>query len=344
MQGLLLMNLGTPDEPETGAVRRYLREYLSDPRVLDINPVGRAALLNAIILPTRPSKSAEAYKKVWTERGSPLLFHSVDLTDRVKELLGDGWCVKLAMRYGKPDIASTLDSMIASGVDHIVVFPLFPHFASSSTGSALEAVYVQAAKRWNVPQLAAVPAFYDDPGFIGAFAEVGQAVLDEKKPDFVLFSFHGLPERHMRKSDDTGKHCLESNTCCDSIIEANRNCYRAQCYATAREIAAALHLDNDGWSVSFQSRLGRTPWIRPYTDVVLPELAAQGVKRLAVFCPAFVADCLETLEEIGLRAAEQFTEAGGDELTLVPSLNSTAAWAEAVATIAKRHALVEGAA
>jgi len=337
VQGLLLVNLGTPDEPTPPAVRRYLRQFLSDPRVLDIHPVGRAALLNLVILPRRPAQSAEAYRKIWDPaRGSPLLYHSQDLCRLVAERLGAGWKVELAMRYGSPSIESALDRLRA--VDSVVVLPLYPQYAASSTGSTLEEIYRLAAARWNAPSLAAVPPFYDQPAFISAFTAVGRPVLERERPDHVLFSFHGLPERHMRKSDESGHHCLSSPRCCDRVSGVNRNCYRAQCYATARALAGDLALEADRWSVSFQSRLGRTPWIRPYTDVVLPELAARGVKRLAVFCPAFVADCLETLEEIGIRARDQFRAAGGDDLFLVPSLNSSPAWVDVVVDLARRHA------
>ncbi len=338
-QGLLLLNLGTPDEPTTPAVRRYLRQFLSDPRVIDINPVGRAALLYLVVLPRRPAQSAAAYRKIWDpERGSPLLFHTQDLCREVGERLGSGWRVELAMRYGQPSIPDALDRLLAAGVDRVVVFPLFPQLASSSTGSALEAVYRHLAARWNVPSVSVVPAFHDEPDFIAAFAAVGAPVLAATRAEHVLFSFHGLPERHMRKSDDSGRHCLASETCCDRLETVNRNCYRAQCYATARSLASALALPPDGWTVTFQSRLGRTPWIRPYTDVVIPELAARGVRRLAVFSPAFVADCLETLEEIGIRAREQFQAAGGEELTLVPSLNSSPAWVDTVVALSRRSA------
>jgi protoporphyrin/coproporphyrin ferrochelatase len=336
-QGLLLLNLGTPDQPTTPAVRRYLREFLSDPRVLDIHPVGRAALLNLVILPRRPAQSAEAYRKIWdAQRGSPLLFHSQDLTRGVAERLGETWRVELGMRYGQPSIPGALDRLRAAGVDRLVVFPLFPQYAASSTGSALEAVYRHVAPAWNVPSVSVVPPFYGEPSFIAAFAAVGKPVVDEKSPDHVLFSFHGLPERHMRKSDDSGRHCLTHEDCCARVDGVNRNCYRAQCYATARALAAAVGLTSERWTVTFQSRMGRTPWIRPYTDVVIPELAAAGTRRLVIFCPAFVADCLETLEEIGIRAREQFVAAGGHELTLVPSLNSTPAWIDTVVALSRR--------
>jgi ferrochelatase len=336
--GLLLINLGTPDEPTTGPVRRYLRQFLSDPRVVDINPVGRWLLLNLIILPTRPAKSAHAYRTIWDpKRGSPLLYHSRDLTAAVAQRLGDGWRVELAMRYGNPSIESGLAALRAAGCDRIVALPLFPQYASSSTGSAVEELLRHAGAAWNVPWLEIVPPFWDEPGFLDAFAEVGRAPIAELSADHVLFSFHGLPERQIRKSDDTGAHCLASPSCCDRMVDANRNCYRAQSYATARGIAERLGLAADRYSVSFQSRLGRTPWIKPYTDVVLDELAARGVKRLAVYSPAFVADCLETLEELRIRAREQFLAAGGEELVLIPSLNATPPWADTVAALARRH-------
>ncbi len=334
--GLLLINLGTPDEPTTPAVRRYLREFLGDPRVVDINPVGRALLLHLIILPTRPAKSAAAYRAVWTDRGSPLLFHSQDLTAAVADRLGDGWHVELAMRYGNPSIASALERLEAAKVDRIVVLPLFPQYATSSTGTAIARVMELATARWNVPALDFVPAFFDDPGFLAAFEAVAKPALAEAKPDHVLFSFHGLPVRQVTKTDMTGTHCLASTTCCDSL--ANPSCYRAQCYATARSLAARLALAPEQYTICFQSRLGRTPWIQPFTDVEIDRLAKEGKKRLAVLCPAFVADCLETIEEIGIRAREQFRHAGGDELVLVPSLNSTPAWIDAVVGIAERHA------
>jgi ferrochelatase len=328
--GLLVVNLGTPDEPRAGAVRRYLRQFLSDPRVIDINAIGRALLLNLFILPFRPKKSAEAYAKIWTERGSPLLFHSQDLCAALRTRLGDGWVVELGMRYQQPSLDAALGRLAAAGADRIVVLPLYPQYSASSTGSSIEEIFRIASRLWVVPSLAFVEPFYDDPGFIAAFGAVGAPILAAERPDHVLFSFHGLPERHMHKADTTGSHCLASAGCCDRIVDANRHCYRAQCFATARLLAAELGLAAGTWSVSFQSRLGRTPWIRPYTDVVIPELAAKGTKRLAVFCPAFTADCLETLEEIGMRARAQFKGAGGTELTLVPSLNATPAWVDAV--------------
>ena len=335
--GVLLVNLGTPDAPHAPEVRRYLRQFLSDPRVLDISPVGRWMLLNLVILPLRPARSAEAYRKIWRADGSPLLVYSRALAEQVRAALPD-MQVELAMRYGNPSITAGLTALRDRGCDRIVVFPLYPQYAASSTGSTVEAVYRAAAGLWNTPYLTIVPPFYDDPGFIDAFAEVGAPVLAELRPDHVLYSFHGLPERHMHKSDVSGTHCLRSAECCAEIVAANRHCYRAQCFSTARALSARLGLAPETTSVSFQSRLGRAVWIRPYTDIVLPELARRGVRRVAVFCPAFVADCLETLEEIGIRAEEDFKKAGGESLRLIPSLNAHPTWVRAAADLVREAA------
>ncbi|XXF79588.1 ferrochelatase [Myxococcaceae bacterium GXIMD 01537] len=330
-KGLLLVNVGTPDAPETGPVRRYLREFLSDPRVIDMNPVGRWFLLNFAILPFRPARSAEAYRKVWMEQGSPLLVHSRALAEAVAAKLDGEYEVEVAMRYGNPSLPDAVAKLKARGVDEFVVLPLYPQEATSSTSSTLARTFEVLSEGWDVPSVRVVPGFHSHPGFLDAFAEVARPVIAESRADFVLFSFHGLPERHMRKSDPTGRHCLASAGCCDTLVEANRHCYRAQCFATARALAERLGLAKDGYSVSFQSRLGRDPWISPYTDFVLPELAQRGVKRLAVMCPAFVADCLETLEEVAMRGKEQFVDGcGGESLTLVPSLNAHPAWVDAV--------------
>ena len=335
--GLLLINLGTPDEPTTPAVRRYLREFLGDPRVIDINPVGRAALLNLVILPFRPKKSAHAYQTIWDpERGSPLLYHSQDLAAGVAQKLGTSWHVELAMRYGSPSIPDGLAALERANVDRIVVLPLFPQYASSSTGTAVARVMELAGQRWNVPALDIVPAFFSDPGFLDAFAAVAKPVLADFKPDHTLFSFHGLPVRQIVKTDTTGTHCFKTATCCDTL--ANPHCYRAQSFHTARALGDRLALAASDYTICFQSRLGRTPWIEPYTDHVIDEIAKAGKKRVAVMCPAFVADCLETVEEIGMRAREQFKAAGGEELILVPSLNATPPWIDAVAALAERHA------
>jgi ferrochelatase len=321
--GVLLINLGTPDAPRAPEVRRYLREFLSDPLVIDIAPIARWLLVNGIIAPFRAPKSAEAYRKVWTERGSPLLFHSLDLRDAVRERF-EGVPVELAMRYGRPSIAVGMDALAEAGCERVFVAPLYPQYAESSTRSSIEKAKEEAALRGLT--IDSLPPFYEDPRFLDACAATGRVVLEKLQPDHVLFSYHGLPERHCMKTDATGAHCLKRDDCCAAIVDANRDCYRAQCFATTRGLRERLGLDEANSSIAFQSRLGRTPWIRPYTDEEIVRFAERGVKRLAVFCPAFVADCLETLEEIGIRAREAFIAAGGERLELVPSLNATAAW------------------
>ncbi len=334
--GLVLLNLGTPDSASTADVRRYLREFLSDPRVIDINPLGRRLLLELVILPFRPRVSAQAYAKVFTERGSPLLFHGEDLAAKVRARLGEDVVVALAMRYGRPSIEAALAEMRREGIDRIVVFPLFPQYASAAWGSAVEKVYDVLRGAWNVPAVHVVPPFYEEPAFLRAMAAVARPVLRDMRPDRVLLSFHGVPQRHCTRSADAPGHCFARADCCDAIGPANRNCYRAQCFATARGLVRELGLGEGLAQVTFQSRMGRTPWIGPYTDVRLKELAAEGVKRIAIMSPAFVADCLETLEELAIRNAATFREAGGEELRLVPSLNASDAWAYAVAQLGTR--------
>ncbi|HSJ96049.1 MAG TPA: ferrochelatase [Myxococcota bacterium] len=327
---MLLVNLGSPDAPTPRAVRRYLREFLGDPRVLDIPAVPRRLLLEGSILPTRPRASAAAYAKVWTPEGSPLVVYGRALRDALAKRLGAGFVVELAMRYGVPAIPAALARLAEADCRRIVVVPLFPQYSAAATGSAVEAVYRAAGARWNTPPLDVLDSFYDDPAFIAALAAVARDVPDAR-PDHLLLSYHGLPERQIRKSDVSGAHCFASKDCCDTIGRANRFCYRAQCVATSRALAGALGVREQDWTISFQSRLGRTPWIRPYTDEILPFLRDRGVRRLAVMCPSFVADCLETLEEIGIRGREQWLSLGGEDLVLIPCLNAHPAWVEALA-------------
>jgi len=335
--GLLLINLGTPASPRPSDVRPYLREFLSDPRVIDVNPLLRWFLLNVVILPRRPKESGAAYEKIWTDRGSPLLFHGRDLVEKVRRRLGSEVRVALAMRYGQPSVASGLEELRDNGVQRIVVFPLYPQYSSAATGSSIEKVFACASELWNVPPLQFVPPFYDHPAFIEAKAAVARPYLERADYEKIFFSFHGLPERHVRKSDATGKHCLCAEDCCERIVEANVNCYRAQCFATARLLADRLGVPEDMRILCFQSRLGRDPWIRPYTDELVEQQARAGVKRALIMSPAFVADCLETIEELGIRAADSFRAAGGESLELVPSLNARDDWADAVVAIAREH-------
>ncbi len=334
--GLLLINLGTPDSTSVPDVRRYLEEFLSDPRVIDLSPLGRWLLLNFAILPHRPQRSAHAYEQIWTPEGSPLLIAGERLAAKVRARLGDDVPVALAMRYGNPSIAAGLGELRETGVDRVVVFPLFPQNSSAAWGSAVEKAFAVAAEMWKVPALSVVPPFYAEPEYLAAQVAVAHPALETARPDHVLFSFHGVPERHCRKGDPSGSHCLVRADCCERIVAANRDCYRAQCFATGRSLAAELGLADGTWEVVFQSRLGRDPWIRPYMDARVRELAEQGVKRVAVLSPAFVADCLETLEEIGIRAAADFHAHGGEDLSLIPSLNDSAPWADAVVALATR--------
>ena len=333
--GLLLINLGTPKSPDPAHVRTYLREFLSDPRVLDIPGWQRALLLNLVILPFRPRRSGEAYEKIWMEQGSPLLVHTRNLAAKVRVAIGDGVEVEIAMRYGEPSIRDALARFRSAGVDRIIVFPLYPQYSSAATGSSIEKVLVEAVASWTPPYVQVVPPFYDHPAYIDACARAIRPVIDAGPADAVLFSFHGLPERHCRKSDDTGAHCFRSAGCCDGIFAANRNCYRAQCFATARALGDRLGVAESARVICFQSRLGRTPWIKPYTDEVLAELPRRGVRRAVIASPAFVADCLETLEELGIRAVETFRAAGGEELRVAPCVNDDDRWAAGVAGLAR---------
>ena len=336
--GVLLVNLGTPDAPETAPVRRYLRQFLSDSRVLTLPAPLRWMLLNLVILPTRPAKSAAAYRKIWGPEGSPLLVHSKALAREVAKELGGDFVVELAMRYGQPSIASGLASLESAGVARVIVLPLFPQYASSVTASVSAEVFACLDRQGDFPPLEIMGAFYDEPDFAGSWSEIARPELESFEPDHVLYSFHGLPEDQIRASDPTRGHCLSKQGCCDAPGQSLRRCYRAQCYATARSLSEALELDPGKTSVAFQSRLGPRPWIQPFTDVVLPELADAGVKRLAVFCPSFVADCLETLEEIGIRLREQWADLGGEALWLSPCPNGDPRFARAVAGWIRRRA------
>lgn len=336
--GVLLVQLGTPDSTEVSDVRSYLREFLSDPRVLDMSTPARALLLNAVILPFRPRRSAEQYEKIWTEAGSPLTIHTEALTREVQEALGDGYRVVYGMRYKNPPLEQAVDRLIAEGCDRIVVLPLFPQYASASTGSALEEALRVIGRQWNVPEVVTIDDFHDDPGFIRAAAEVARPLLQGFGPDHVILSYHGLPEKQVKKSDPTGQWCLTRDDCCDRIVEANRFCYRAQCFATTRALAEELNLEPGSHSTTFQSRLAGQKWIEPYTDVEVSALREAGVRRLAVLTPSFTADCLETLEEIGIRLRAQWESLGGEDLLLVPCVNAEPGWVAGVADMIRKVA------
>jgi len=331
--GVLLINLGTPDEPTPEAVGRFLREFLMDEFVLDVPTPLRWFLVNVVIVPRRKMHSAHLYQKIHTEQGSPLLVHTRDLAEKVAASLtakNDGYVVEIGMRYGHPSIASALAKLFAARVDHIVVLPLYPQYAESSFETAVLETQRRAHELGSPHRLVFLPPFYDRQDFIKACAYRVADYLKEHSPDHIVFSFHGVPVRHIKKLDQSHRHCLVKADCCDVIGPANQLCYRAQCVFTARAIARQLGLVEDSHSFSFQSRFGPAQWIGPSTENTLRELGARRVKNVAVFCPSFVADCLETLEEIAIRGRETFVKSGGGQLTLIPSLNSYEPWVEAV--------------
>jgi ferrochelatase len=332
--GILIINLGTPDAPTRSAVYRYLKQFLLDPRVIDINAVSRNLLVRGIIAPFRSGSSAKGYEKLWTERGSPLKFYGEDLVSSVQQLLGDEYIVKLAMRYQSPSIESGIEQLLEAKVGKVKIFPLFPHYASASTGSVHEEVMRIFSKKQVIPALEFVSTYPTWPEMIDIYIKNARQfpVADY---DHILFSYHGLPERHLRKAD-AFNHCLKSADCCQTLTPTNQFCYSAQCYATTRAIAEKMNLRPDQYTVCFQSRLGRDPWVQPYTIRTLEALAKEkGAKSLLVFCPAFTADCLETTVEVEDEYRTDFKNWGGERLDLVPSLNDSPEWARAVADFLK---------
>jgi len=336
--GILLVNLGSPESPRTGDVRRYLREFLGDPFVLDMPAVLRQALLELVILPFRPRRSAAAYRKIWTPEGSPLIVHGHALRAALAAALGEGYVVDLAMRYGTPSIRGALLRLCGADVVRILAVPLYPQYSTAATGSTIAALEAELKANPELPPLECLPPFHSESGFVRAWTEVARPELESFAPDYVLFSYHGLPVRQLRTVNAGGRHCLAQPDCCDAVGETNRLCYRAHCFATTRAVAGALALAPERHGVAFQSRLAGEHWIPPYTDKLLPQLAAAGHRRLAILCPTFVADCLETLEEIGIRARAQWEELGGEALHLVPCLNAHPAWVKALATRVRARA------
>jgi ferrochelatase len=328
--GVLLVNLGTPDSPSVADVRKYLREFLIDERVIDINPVSRRFLVNFIIAPFRSPKSAKLYQQIWTEEGSPLLLNSEKQKELLQEKLGSDFQVELAMRYQKPSIKDVLQKFSKSIYKQIIVLPLFPQYASASTGSVHQKI-MEEIERWQtIPEITFINSYHNHLLFIKAFADIGKKHSPENY-DHVVFSFHGLPERQMLKAD-CFNHCLKEN-CCASITEKNAFCYRAQCHDTARLIAAELSLPEKKYSISFQSRLGKEEWIKPYTPTVVAERAKAGDKRMLMFSPAFTSDCLETIYEIGTEYHELFKLLGGEKVQLVEGLNENPTWIDAMQDI-----------
>lgn len=332
--GVLLVNLGTPNSPAVPHVRRYLREFLMDGRVIDIPFPQRYALVNGIIAPFRAPKSAKTYHGVWTENGSPLKYYGLRNEEQLQQALGDDYVVKLAMRYQHPSIEAGLADLQQQGLTEIIVVPLFPQYASATTGSVYEKV-MDVVKKWPViPQLRFVNRFLDHPKFIEAFVQLGRKYMAQHEYDHFLFSYHGLPERQIRKGDVTKTVC-QLGDCCTTLRADNQHCYRSQCFETTRRLVQELGIPDGRYTTCFQSRLGRDPWIQPYTEDTIRELAAGGVKSVLAFSPAFVADCLETTIEVGEEYKELFEQLGGQHWQLVESLNDSPIWIETLVDLVR---------
>lgn len=325
-RAVLFANLGSPDKPEIPEVRRYLDQFLMDPYVIQLPWILRRLIVSLFVLPLRPAKSAEAYRSIWTEQGSPLITLSLELLQKVRAQTDIP--VAMAMRYGSPAIGDELEKLAGiDGVQEVLFVPMYPHYAESTVLTSIkEAEAAIAARKLDV-QLKVLPPFFRHPDYIAALVESARPWL-QQDVDHVLFSYHGLPELHLTKADPTGSHCLKVADCCKVASPAHATCYRHQVLATTDAFVAATGLQPTQYTVAFQSRLGRAKWLEPATEHVIRELAGKGVKKLLVLCPAFVTDCLETLEEIEIRGNEVFREAGGDQLLLVPCLNSHPQWVQ----------------
>jgi protoporphyrin/coproporphyrin ferrochelatase len=331
-KGVLLVNLGSPDSPSVPDVRRYLNEFLMDARVIDSPWLLRRFIVSMILI-SRPKQSAEAYHKIWTADGSPLIVTSRRVQAKLQERLT--MPVALAMRYRNPSVSDAVLGLAEQKMDEVLLIPLFPHYAMSSYETAVEQVKKVAAKIAPEMLIKVQPPYGNSPDYIEALAASAANYL-EAGYDHLLFSFHGVPERHLKKSDPTRQHCLVVPNCCDGNSPVHATCYRAQCLKTVAAFVKRAGVPSGKFSVSFQSRLGRDPWLKPYTDFELAELPKRGVKHLLVICPAFVSDCLETLEEIGIRGRETFMSAGGAEFTQIPCLNEHSRWIAALEKMIER--------
>jgi ferrochelatase len=327
-KGILLMNLGSPDSTSVKDVRKYLNEFLMDKRVIDIPYLARVLLVQGIIVPFRAPKSAEAYRTIWTDKGSPLIDMTRQLQEKVQAHFDEP--IEIAMRYGNPGSKEAFDKLMKRSpeITEVIALPLYPHYAMSSYETAVENIK-DIHQQYKYPfKLTIIPPYYNNKTYIAALAESIRPYL-VKDYDHILFSYHGVPARHIRKSDVTGNHCLRSATCCETDSPAHKVCYRHQCFTTTRLVTKELGIPENRYSISFQSRLGKG-WLQPFTDVRLEEMPKEGIKKLLILCPAFVSDCLETLEEIAERGKETFMEAGGTEYTMIPCLNVQPGWIKAV--------------
>ncbi len=332
--GVLLINLGTPDSPSTADVRKYLFEFLNDPRVIDIPWLLRKILVNLIIVPFRAPKSAKIYKLLWTAKGSPIIIYGNSVKEKLQSLLGDNFEVELAMRYQNPGMIDVLERMRKKSYDKIIIIPLFPQYASASTGSAVDKAMKIISRWWVIPEIKIISQFYDDDGFINTIAERAKK-YNLNEYDHFIFSYHGLPVRQVDKVYTDGKPCSDHN-CENEINDDNKYCYKAACYATTRLLVEKLNIPKGKYTVCFQSRLDKK-WLEPFADKVIIKKANEGVKKILVFSPAFVADCLETIVEIGIDYNKLFLEHGGEKLQLVESLNDHPLWIETLKKIVLKH-------
>ena len=338
-KGVLLVNLGSPDSTNPKDVKKYLGEFLMDPRVIDVPLWARTLLVKGIILNTRPKKSAEAYQKIWWDEGSPLIVLSERLQKKVAEKTSIP--VELAMRYGSMSIKDGLQRLHNQEVDEVLLIPLYPQFAMATTETIL--VFAEELRKAHFPQMkfTDVPAFYNNEDYIQVLAKSMKEHLKNLDYEHLLFSYHGVPERHIRKSDITRSHCQIDGSCCQTPSPAHEFCYRHQCYETTRQVASILQLKENTYSTSFQSRLGFDPWLQPYTDRTIERMGKEGIKKMVIVTPAFVSDCLETLEEIAMEGKEIFHEVGGKEFTTIPCLNDRNDWAAVLTNWINKWATAE---
>lgn len=324
---VLLINLGTPNSPSVKDVRKYLFEFLNDPRVIDINTIARFFLVNLIIVPFRAPKSAKSYKELWTKDGSPIMIYGEFVREKLQKVLGNDFDVELAMRYQNPGLDEVCARMEKKGYEKIIILPLFPQYASASTGSAIEKAMRLISKWWVIPEIKIISQFYDDENYLNCVIEQSKKYNLEEY-DHILFSYHGLPVRQVEKAHSDAISC-EHHKCEEEINEDNKYCYKAACFATTRMLAKKLNLPKERYTVCFQSRLDKD-WLKPFSDKVIVEWAKKGAKNLLVFSPAFVADCLETIVEIGIDYQKLFKEHGGEKIQLVESLNDHPLWVDAL--------------
>ena len=329
MKGVLIVNLGTPDKPEKKEVKSYLGEFLMDKYVIDMNVFSRTLLVKGIILNTRPKQSAAAYKKIWSDKGSPLMYHSVDLVEKVKKMVDAP--LELSMRYNKPSIATGLQKLKEQGCDDIFVIPLYPQYAMSSFTTVVEKVKTEAKKLDKTIKLDFIEPFYKEPNFIKLWSDKIKEEKEKSGADYILFSYHSIPVNHLRKSDCTGIHCTKVENCCEVNSEAHKTCYKHHCIETTKAIVKNLNLQPNEYEIAYQSKLGRKEWLTPATAARIDELPQEGKKNVMVVIPSFVSDCLETIEEIGIEGRECFMEHGGEHYHRVDCLNSDDNWAELVA-------------